>query len=98
MASAEIVFENNGSMVPTTTAILKCFVKLAIPGIASNVLGVFMVLVNSIFAGRLGNPEMLAAVGLGNVTCVISFITMFMGLNAAQETLNSQAFGSGDTS
>ena len=57
-----------------------------------------MVLTNSIFAGRLEKAEMLAAVGLGNVCCMIFFITMFMGLNAAQETLNSQAFGSGNTS
>ena len=56
----------------------------------------FMILTNAAFAGRLGNPAMLAAVGIGNVTCMIFLITMFMGLNAAQDTLTSQAFGSGN--
>ena len=44
---------------------------------------------NTVFAGRLGDPSMLAAVGVGNVTVMIFLITMLMGLNAAQDTLTS---------
>ena len=37
---------------------------------------------------------MLAAVGVGNVCCFIFVISIMTGLNSAQETLTSQAFGS----
>lgn len=73
---------------------LKCFFGMAIPNMTSNVLSFVMILTNSIFAGHLKDPSMLAAVGLGNVTCMICIVTLYMGLNAAQETLTSQAFGS----
>lgn len=55
-----------------------------------------MILTNAAFAGRLGDPTMLAAVGLGNVMCLVCLITMFMGLNAAQDSLTSQYYGSGN--
>ena len=89
----EVDFEL-GATSPSTTTILKCFFSLAIPNITSNVLGVMMYLINSIFAGHLNDPSILAGVGLANTCCMICIITVYMGLNAAQETLTSQAFGS----
>ena len=93
--------ENEGQVItidsnPTTGEMLKCFMKLAIPGITQNVLAFFMIMTNGVFAGRLGDPAILAAVGVGNVTCMIFLITMFMGLNSAQDSLTSQAYGSGN--
>lgn len=38
----------------------------------------------------------MAAVGVGNVCCFIFVISILTGLNSAQETLTSQAFGSGN--
>ena len=70
------------SAPPSTSTLFKVFIKLAIPGITSNVLGFTMYMLNSVFAGRLGDPEILAAMGLGYVCAVVFFITMFMGLNA----------------
>ena len=68
---------------------LKQFLKLAIPGVTQNVLAFLMITMNSVFAGRMGDPSVLAAVGVGNVVVMIFLITMLMGLNAAQDTLTS---------
>lgn len=84
----EVDFEL-GATSPSTRAILKCFFSLAVPNITSNVLGVMMYLINSIFAGHLNDPSILAGVGLANTCCMICIITVYMGLNAAQETLTS---------
>lgn len=70
---------------------------LAAPGITSNMLGFLLIATNGVFAGMLEDPIVLAAVGIGNVCCMIFLITMFMGLNSAQETLTSQASGNGET-
>ena len=68
---------------------LKMFLKLAIPGITQDVLAYLMITMNSVFAGRMGDPSVLAAVGVGNVVVLIMLITMLMGQNAAQDTLTS---------
>ena len=81
---------------PKISAMMACFFKIALPAIVANSLGFIMVTANSICAGRLDDPSILAAVGLGNVCCLICFVTMFMGLNGAQETLTTQAFGYGN--
>ena len=72
---------------------LRSYLMLALPAIASNFLGMSIILINSLFAGRLGDPNYLAAVGLGNCCTMIFLITMYFGLNAAQDALTSQAFG-----
>ena len=81
---------------PSTVSVVKEFLKLALPGITSNMLGFLLITINSVFAGQLDDPLILAAVGIGNVCCMVFLITMFMGLNAAQETLTSTAYGSGN--
>ena len=82
---------------PSNSQILREFLKLAVPGIISNMLGFMLIATNSIYAGMLEDPLVLAAVGIGNVCCIIIAITMFMGINSAQETLTSQASGDGNT-
>ena len=44
----------------------------------------------------MDDPTKLAAVGLSGVIVVIMVLSMLIGLNSAQETLTSQAFGHGN--
>jgi len=80
---------------PTDGKLLKYFAKLAMPIVISNFSGLLMLAINSVFAGR-NDPTALAAVGLGNVCSFIFVISIVTGLNSGQETLTSQAFGSGN--
>ena len=82
---------------PSNSQILREFLKLAVPSIITNMLGFMLITTNSIYAGILEDPLVLAAVGIGNVCCVIIVLTMFVGINSAQETLTSQASGDGNT-
>ena len=62
----------------------------------TNIADQLMFFIDTIFAGHIGDESKLAAVGLGavcNSMLVLSFLT---GLNGAQETLTSQAYGSGN--
>ena len=81
---------------PTTRQIYGLFFKLAIPAILTNVLGILTLLVSAIYAGRMNDLSKLAAVGLANVFCMIMIEPIIGGLNSAQETLTSQAFGAGN--
>ena len=49
--------------------------------------------INTAIAGRMDDPTKLAGVGLANMCLVIMILSLLTGLNAAQETLTSQAFG-----
>ena len=62
----------------------------------ANMMGFITISLNPIFAGRLGDPSLLAGVGVGSVLVLVFLITVYMGLNAAQDTLTSQAFGNGN--
>ena len=70
--------------------------KLAVPAIFTNVMGFLAMLVNTVFAGRMDDPAKLAAVGLTNVVVGTMILSLMNGLNSAQETLTSQAFGAGN--
>ena len=59
-------------------------------------MGFLTVLVSAIYAGHMNDPVKLAAVGLANVSCNIMIDSIMVGLNSAQETLTSQAFGAGN--
>ena len=74
-----------------------CFLKLVVPAILTNVVGHSSIVTNSVFAGRLNDPIKLAAVGLSNVCCNILVCSIMIGLNSAQETLTSQAYGAGNS-
>lgn len=50
----------------------------------------------TMFAGTLKDPTNLAAVGLASTFCAIMILSLIIGLNSAQETLTSQAFGAGN--
>ena len=52
--------------------------------------------VNFIFLGHLGNPALVAGVGVGACyTNIMGMIAIF-GMNMALDTLISQAFGAGN--
>jgi MATE family multidrug resistance protein len=52
--------------------------------------------INTAFVGNLGNNELLAGVGLGNLYVNIFCQSIILGLNGAVATLASQAYGSGN--
>ena len=47
------------------------------------------------FAGHMNDEVKLAAVGLGEVCTHMIVLSFLVGLNGSQETLTSQAYGSG---
>jgi len=80
----------------TTSQMSRVFCKIAVPAVLTNLLGYITVLSNTIFAARMNDPVMLAVIGLANVCHTIMILSLLIGLNAAQETLTSQAYGRGD--
>jgi len=81
---------------PQTAMMVKYFFKLSFPVILSNFVGYSVLLINSAIASKLNDSASLAAVGLGNVTSWIFIVSILVGLNSGQETLTSQAYGSGN--
>ena len=75
---------------------LKCFARIAVPSILTNVAAISSNMANLALAGRMDNASYVAAVGLANTTCAMIILSLVVGLNAAQETLTSQAFGAGN--
>ena len=71
----------------------KMFIKLALPAIFTNVMGFVTYLTNSVFAGRMNDPTKLAAVGLSGTVCGLMVLSVILGINFAQDTLTSQAYG-----
>ena len=49
-----------------------------------------------VFVGLLGNTAMTAGVGLATTFVNITGTSVLAGINLAQETLTSQAFGAGE--
>ena len=81
---------------PTTSKMVGVFCKLAVPSIMTNFMGQLTLFINTGIAGRMNEPTKLAAVGLGSVITTIMISGFLIGLNTAQETLTSQAFGAGN--
>lgn len=72
------------------------FGKLAAPAIVTNILS-FMCNINMvIFAGRMEDPINVAVIGLAISCTAIMMLAIMIGLNMAQETLTSQAYGAND--
>ena len=69
--------------------------RIAVPTIISCVFMQMMYLINTVYAGKLGDASQLAGLGLG--TCLLESLTLsiIMGMNGALETLVSQAYGAG---
>ena len=79
---------------PSTRAMLSLFNKITIPAVLTNLLFYATIINDNIFAGHMEDPRNLAVVGLTNTCSQIMVHLLLIGLNAAQETLTSQAYGS----
>ena len=81
---------------PSTNKITTIFCKLAVPSCVTNFVAMIPPLTNTYFAARMNDPTKLAAIGLANVILMLMVQSLLTGLNSAQETLTSQAFGNGN--
>ena len=79
---------------PNTCQIVSKYAKMAIPSILYNLSFQIPFVANVLIGGRMNDPAKLAAIGIGGTTCAIVLISVLSGLNGAQATLASQAFGS----
>ena len=75
---------------------LKLFTKIAVPVVLTNFGWLTSPLIVIMIASRMNDPVKLAVVGLSSSICNIVVLSVLLGLNAAQDTLTSQAFGAGN--
>ena len=80
---------------PTKCDMLKHFGRLAGPSVITNVFSYLVMTVNTIFAGQFkeDSAAKLAGVGLGSMILGMFCRHVLAGVNCAQETLVSQAYG-----
>ena len=87
------IFDPNRNTPISTRKMLTMFLKIAVPAVVTNIIGITTMIVNTFFAGHMDDPINLAAVGLSNTCCIMFVLSLLIGLNVAQETLTSQAYG-----
>ena len=82
---------------PSKYEMVKHFSSLAGPSVITNVFSYMVMTVNTIFAGSLkgDSAAKLAGVGLGSMVLGMFCRHVLAGVNCAQETLVSQAYGQG---
>ena len=78
---------------PPTSKLFTTFAKLALPNILTNLLGFLSNAVIIIYASRTDDSMNVAVMGLAATCCGLLVSSLVVGLNSAQETLTSQAFG-----
>ena len=81
---------------PPTSMLLLTFTKLAIPQALTNLTLLVGGMTVLIFASRIDSTFAIAAIGLANTFSGIMIQSLMLGINCAQETLTSQAFGAGN--
>mmetsp|Transcript_9237 Transcript_9237/g.11231 ORF Transcript_9237/g.11231 Transcript_9237/m.11231 type:complete len:163 (-) Transcript_9237:1106-1594(-) len=84
---------NPNSAPPSNGKLLKIFTKVAGPNILTGVLSFLSNVTLVVYAGRMDGSINVAVVGLAGTCIGIMIFSLMIGLNAAQETLTSQAFG-----
>jgi MATE family multidrug resistance protein len=62
---------------------------LALPTVLSAILTFFVEIINVAFIGHLNDSYMLSGVGLGNMMVNALWVSVYMGINGALETLVS---------
>mmetsp|Transcript_11618 Transcript_11618/g.15746 ORF Transcript_11618/g.15746 Transcript_11618/m.15746 type:complete len:96 (-) Transcript_11618:1412-1699(-) len=89
--------EKPQNAMPTKCQMLKNFAHLAVPSIITNVFSYMVMTVNTIFAGQFkeDSAAKLAGVGLGSMILGMLCRIVLAGVNCAQETIVSQAYGQG---
>ena len=53
-------------------------------------------MINLVVVGHLGDPAMIAGVGMGNMSINLIGLSVIFGFNSALDTLISQAAGKGN--
>lgn len=71
-------------------------ISIALPSIVANLSWVLVEVINIMFVGHLGEPELVAGVGIGNVFINIFGWVILFGLNQTLVTLVSQSYGQGN--
>jgi len=73
----------------------KHFVKLVCPSILSNAGSFVIITINAVFAGQFAEDSAAKLAGYGLGTMMLAMICRYIltGINCAQETLVSQAYG-----
>ena len=71
----------------------KIIVKLTVPSSLTMVMGQITGIMNLAFVGHLNKPELVAGVGMGNMTVNLCALSLIYGFNSALDTLVSQAAG-----
>ena len=77
---------------PTTNLMLGTFLQICTPIIISSTLG-RTTMINSVFAGHMDDSVQIAVVGLSATCCNMMVQTVLSGVNCAQDSFTSQAFG-----
>ena len=92
-----VAVKSNKPIEVTKWQMFKLFMSLAIPSIVTNVFSYMVMTVNTIFAGQFEHDSAakLAGVGLGSMILGMFCRLVLAGVNCAQETLVSQAYGQG---
>ena len=67
--------------------------KIALPPIMGNMIQLLVQMITVFFIGRMNDPVLLAAVGLGNMMINVLAFAITQGLNGALEYYVSNAFG-----
>ena len=75
---------------------MKTFLKIAVPSITTNLLNFANTMTRMAFAGTLNDPINLGVVGLSSTFVTLVVHSFMLGLNSAQETLTTQAYGAGN--
>ena len=74
----------------------KTFAKLAIPSIITGFLSFLCNVTMVFFAAHMPDSINVAVVGLASSMCAVMMLSLLIGINTAQETLTSAAFGAGN--
>ena len=72
---------------------VKHFLSLAAPAVGQNILMLLVWQLNVIYVARIGDSTTVAGIGLATATINMLCNSILVGLNGAQETLVSQAYG-----
>ena len=75
---------------------LRMVLHLCAPNLVTNISMISALQSINIMGGHLGDATVLAAIGLGNVYTMATVFACATGINVAQITLTSQAFGAGE--
>ena len=75
---------------------VQLILSLAIPTSLCSIINILVEVINLKYIGYLGNDDMVAGVGLGNMTQNLLGLSIILGFNSTLDTLVSQAAGAGD--